>query len=95
MNQRHRFILNAWNPSRRISHVIIPREKDWLCSDLEERALQETRMRNFQEMEELKKFCCTEAERAQQLRVDELSRQEGESQSAVHQEVQDKSELIF
>ena len=41
-------------------------------------------------------FCCTEAERAQQLRIDELSRQEKESQSTVNQlmvqiqEVQDK-----
>ena len=36
-------------------------------------------------MQDLKKLCCTEAERAQQLRIDELSRQEKESQSAVNQ----------
>ena len=30
-------------------------------------------------------FCCTEAKRAQQLRIDELSRQEKESQSTVNQ----------
>ena len=53
-------------------------------------------MKNLQETEELKKFCCTETERAQQLRTDELSRQERESQPAVNllavhiQELQDK-----
>ena len=52
------------------------REKDWLYGDLEERerALPETRMKFLQEMEELKKCRCTEAERGQQLRIDELSR---------------------
>ena len=59
-------------------------------------ALHETRMRTLQEMEALNFFCCTEGERAQQLRIDELSRQEKESQSTVNhlvvqiQEVQDK-----
>ena len=38
-------------------------------NELEERdrALQETRMRTLQEMEELKKICCTEAEKTQQF----------------------------
>ena len=65
-----------------------------------ERVFQETRVRTLQEMEELKKICSTEAERTQQLRVDNLSRQElQESQSTVNllavpfQELQDKSEL--
>ena len=49
------------------------------------RALQETRMRNLQKMEELNKFCCTEAERPQQLRADELSRQEKENKSTMNQ----------
>ena len=40
------------------------REKDWLCIELEERE---------RALQKLKKFCCTEAERAQQLRTDELS----------------------
>ena len=55
-----------------------PREKDWLCTELEDRekTLQETRMRTLR---------CTEAERARQLRTDELSRQEKESQSIVNQ----------
>ena len=47
-------------------------------------------------MEELKKFCCAEVERAQQLQIDELSRQEEASRSTVNQftvhiqELQDK-----
>ena len=43
------------------------REKDWLYTELQERerALQETRVRTLQEMEDLKKFCCTEPERRQ------------------------------
>ena len=54
------------------------REKDWLYTELEERerALLETRIGTLQEMIELRKFCCTEAERAQQLTTDELSRRE-------------------
>ena len=54
--------------------------KDWLCTELEkrERALQENRMKNLQETEELKKLCCTEAERAQQVRIYELSEREKE-----------------
>ena len=40
------------------------REKGWLRTDLEdrERALQESRIRTLQDMEELKKIFCTEAE---------------------------------
>ena len=64
------------------------KEKNWLCTELgrRDRTLQETRMRNLQEMEELKKLCCTEAESVQQLRTDQLSRQEfQERQSTVIQ----------
>ena len=63
------------------------RKKSWVCTELarKDRALQEDRMRNLQEMEELKRFCCTEAETAKQLRIDELYFQEKESQSTVNQ----------
>ena len=64
------------------------KEKNWLCTELDrrDRTLQETLMRNLQEMEELKKLCCTEAESVQQFRTDQLSRQEfQESQSTVIQ----------
>ena len=53
-------------------------------------------MKILLEIEEKKKLCCTEEERAKQLRIDELSRQEKESQSAMNQQtvqiqkVQDK-----
>ena len=85
INQAYGFIRNAWNSTRRISFLTLHGEKDWICTELEERdtVLQETRMRNLLEMKELKKFCCAETERAQQLRIDELSRRERESQSSV------------
>ena len=49
------------------------------------RTHQEVQRRILQEMEEMKKICCAEAERSQQLRIDELSRQDTESQSTVFQ----------
>ena len=63
------------------------REKNRLCTELDrrERVLQEDRMRTLQEIEELKNMCCTEAARAKQLRMDELSILEKESQSTVTQ----------
>ena len=44
------------------------RERSWLCTELDrrEKALQEDRMKSLQEMHELRKMCCTEAERAKQ-----------------------------
>ena len=46
---------------------VIPREKNWLSTEMDrrERVLQQDRMRNFQEIEEWKKLCCTDAERAE------------------------------
>ena len=51
----------------------------------EERFLQEDRLKSLQEIEELKKLCCTEAEKAKQLRGDELAVQEQERKSTVNQ----------
>ena len=73
VNQAYGFIrmeLNQANPSDHHSR----REGDWLQTELEdrERALQETRIGTLQEMEELKKLCCAEAERAQHLTIDDL-----------------------
>ena len=51
----------------------------------EERFLQEDRLKSLQEIEELKKLCCTEAEKAKQLRGDELAIQEQERKSTVNQ----------
>ena len=42
-------------------------------------------MRTLQEVEELKKLCCAEAEGAQHVSIDELPIQEKESQSTVNQ----------
>ena len=53
-------------------------------------------MRRLQEKEEFEKMFCSEAERAKQLRIDELSAQEKKSKSTVNlltvqiQELQDK-----
>ena len=54
------------------------RERSWVCHELEmrNRAFQENRDRNCHEIEEWQRFCCTEAERARQLRCDELSTQQ-------------------
>ena len=63
------------------------RVKSWLCTELEmrDRALQEDRTKNYQEIEELKKMCCTDADRAKQLGIDEIATQEEESKSTVSQ----------
>ena len=64
------------------------REQAWLQAELEnrERAHQETRIRTLQEGEVLKRICCADAERSEQLRGGDLSRQELlESQSTVNQ----------
>ena len=76
MNLVYGFILKGWNFTRRINNLIqSQREKSSLCTELDrrERFLQESRVRSLQAREELQKFCCTEAERAKQLRIDELS----------------------
>ena len=54
------------------------RDQAWLQAELEiqERAHQENRIRNLEEVEEFKQICCPDAERAQELRTDEFSRQE-------------------
>ena len=60
------------------------------------RVFQEDRARSCQEIEELRRMCCAEAERARRLRIDELSAQKEESKSTVNQlmvqiqELQDK-----
>ena len=70
-------------------------EKSWLRNELEmrNRAFQEDRVKFYQEIEELRRICCTEAERARQLRIDELCRQERESKSTVDQLVVQIQEL--
>ena len=87
MNPVCSFILQGWSATRRISYLIIPREKNWLCTELNRR--------ESQEIEELKILCCTEAERAKPLRIDELTVQEKANKSTVNrlavlQEIQDK-----
>ena len=59
-------------------HLHSHRVKGWLCTklDIEESFLQEDRMRSLREVEQSKKMCCSETERANCLRMDELSIQE-------------------
>ena len=57
-------------------------EKSWPCDELEMRnkAFQEDRARNVQEISELRRICCAVADRARQH--DELSAQKEASESA-------------
>ena len=83
MNQVYSFTLKGCNSTKRISYLLILRERTELAIQ-KSNFLQEDRMRNLQDIEELKKLCCTEAERAKQLRIDELSIQK-KSLSSVNQ----------
>ena len=47
------------------------------------RAFQEDGVKFYQEIEELRRMCCAEAERARQLRIDELSTREEDNKSTV------------
>ena len=64
--------------------------------DTRNRSFQEDRARDGQEIEELRRICCAEADRARQLKLDELSMQQKENPSTVNQlmaqiqELQDK-----
>ena len=49
------------------------------------RLFQESRVRNCQEVEELRILCCTETERARRARIDELSMQQEKNPSTVSQ----------
>ena len=50
------------------------RETSWLCEEVDMRntAFQEDRARDCQETEEFRRICCVEADRARQLKYDEL-----------------------
>ena len=50
----------------------------------ERQSLQENRVKRYQGKEKLKRICYTEAERARELRIDELSTEEEESKSTVN-----------
>ena len=95
----HELGFRGWNFIARISHMTIPKAKrvgyamNW---KLETELFKKIECNIYQEIEELRRICCTEAERARQLRIDELSTQEEESKSTVDQfmaqiqELQDK-----
>ena len=57
------------------------REKSWLCeeSDLRNRACHEDRARNCQEIEEIRRIWCAEADRVRHLKYSELSTTERET----------------
>ena len=61
--------------------------KSWLCEELEFRnkAFQKDRARNCQDIEEVRRIFCTVAERARQLKSDELSTQKEAGKSTVKQ----------
>ena len=100
-NQVYCFTLKGWNSTSRINYLLIhsKREREELATHRigqKRKVLQEDRMRNLQEMKDLQKLRCTEAERAKHLRIDKISVQERESQSILNhltfqiQELQDK-----
>ena len=78
------------------------REKSWLFGELDvrKRAFQEDRARDCQGIEELRRICRAEADRARQLKLDELSMQQRENPSTVNQllaqiqDLQDKGEFL-
>ena len=57
------------------------REKTWPCEalDLRHTVFQEDRARDCQVIEELRRFCCAEADRARQLKLDEPSMKQKEN----------------
>ena len=70
------------------------RAKSWLCeeSDMRNIAFQEGRARDCQEIEELRRICCVEADRARQMKLDELS--SASQLMAQIQELQDKANSL-
>ena len=92
INLASSFNSKGWNFVKRINLTDqSQREKSWFCDELEMRnRAQEDRAKSNQEIEELKKFCCTEAGRANQLRIDELSTREKVSKLVQIQELQGK-----
>ena len=81
-NQVYSITLKGWNfaPGESVADHS-KREKNWLSTELDRRenVLLEDRIRGLQKTEELEKCCCAEAERAKQLRIDELCIQEKQS----------------
>ena len=75
-NQAYSFILNAWNPTRRVIWPLPDRERLALCKIGGKR---KSSAKNSYEKSSgngrIETFRCTESEGAQQLRIDELSRQ--------------------
>ena len=63
------------------------REKSWLCEELDmrNRAFQEDRAKNSRAIDEIRRICCAEADRARQLKYDELSMQHKENLSTLSQ----------
>ena len=63
------------------------REKINLCgeSEIRNRLFQESRARDCQEIEELRRICCEETDRARQLKIDELSMEQERNPTTVSQ----------
>ena len=75
------------------------KEKSWLCEEMgmKNRASHQDRQRDCQEIAELRRNCCMEAVRAQQLKLDELPTQQKENFSTVNQllaQIQDSHDKV-
>ena len=88
MNLASSFNSTGWNSIKRINQRISPKGKrvgyapNWKWGT---EVLKKIARKGNQEIDELKKMCFLEAERARQLSIDDFSIQGGESQSTVNQ----------
>ena len=80
---------NDYSYNRRINGLIRlkEREKISLCGDMElrNRLFQESQAKDCQEIEELRRICCEEADRARHARIDELSMHQERNPTTVSQ----------
>ena len=76
-----------WSSVRRTNWLIRFEGKNSLFGELNvrNRACQEDRAKDYQEIEDIRRICCAEADRARQLRIDEHSMQQTENPSTVNQ----------
>ena len=59
------------------------------------RLFQESRARNCQEIEELRRICCEEADRARQARIEELSEQQERNPITARTQLQDLQNKVY
>ena len=79
---------NDYSYNRRINGLIrLTERRQILCGELEMRngLLRENRAKDCQEIEELRRICCEETDRARRARIDKVSMQQGRNPTTVSQ----------